>query len=183
MSDVIAKSVIAKDVIARNSFAKYGNIKAVSSCQLIRDEDAVIEEALDIVSRRLRLTKRKKIHHLTQLKRYAIMALSRHQHEVLACFLIDSQERIFLYRELLQGSLEEVVIYPRDVVNFCVENNARGVVFMHHQPHRELSVGNAEMLCMRRIKKAMALFDMKIMDYILVAHGESKSVSESILRD
>ncbi len=100
------------------------------------------------------------------------------RNEVFGCLFLDNRNRIIAVRELFQGTIDGASIYPRVVVQRALELNAAAIVFFHNHPSGVAEPSNADEAITRRLKAALALVDIRVLDHFVVSAGESVSFAE-----
>jgi DNA repair protein RadC len=100
------------------------------------------------------------------------------RNEVFGCLFLDNRNRIIAVRELFQGTIDGASIYPRVVVQRALEHNAAAMVFFHNHPSGVAEPSHADEAITRRLKNALALVDIRVLDHFVVATGESVSLAE-----
>ena len=100
------------------------------------------------------------------------------RNEVFGCLFLDNRNRIIAVRELFQGTIDGASIYPRVVVQRALEHNAAAMVFFHNHPSGVAEPSNADEAITRRLKAALALVDIRVLDHFVVSAGESVSFAE-----
>jgi DNA repair protein RadC len=100
------------------------------------------------------------------------------RNEVFGCLFLDNRNRIIAVRELFQGTIDGASVYPRVVVQRALELNAAAIVFFHNHPSGVAEPSNADEAITRRLKAALALVDIRVLDHFVVAAGESVSFAE-----
>ena len=100
------------------------------------------------------------------------------RNEVFGCLFLDNRNRIIAVRELFQGTIDGASIYPRVVVQRALELNAAAIVFFHNHPSGVAEPSNADEAITRRLKAALGLVDIRVLDHIVVSAGESVSFAE-----
>ncbi len=100
------------------------------------------------------------------------------RNEVFGCLFLDNRNRIITVRELFQGTIDGASVYPRVVVQQAMELNAAAIVFFHNHPSGVAEPSNADEAITRRLKAALALVDVRVLDHFVVAAGESVSFAE-----
>ena len=81
-------------------------------------------------------------------------------------------------RELFQGTIDGASIHPRVVVQQAMEANAAAVVFFHNHPSGVAEPSHADEAITRRLKDALALVDVRVLDHFVVSAGESVSFAQ-----
>jgi DNA repair protein RadC len=106
------------------------------------------------------------------------LRLADYRNEVFGCLFVDNRHRIIAVRELFQGTIDGASVYPRVVVQQAMEANAAAVVFFHNHPSGVAEPSHADEAITRRLKDALALVDVRVLDHFVVSAGESVSFAE-----
>ncbi len=101
------------------------------------------------------------------------LRLADYRNEVFGCLFVDNRHRIIAVRELFQGTIDGASVYPRVVVQQAMEVNAAAVVFFHNHPSGVAEPSHADEAITRRLKDALALVDVRVLDHFVVSAGES----------
>ncbi len=90
------------------------------------------------------------------------------QHEVFACLMLDNRNRVIAYRELFRGTIDGASVYPREVVKQALADNAACVILAHNHPSGVCEPSQADVQITERLKKALALVDIRVLDHVIV---------------
>lgn len=100
-------------------------------------------------------------------------------HEVFGCVFVDNRHRVIETQELFRGTLNGTAVYPREVVKAAIQCNAAAVVFFHNHPSGVADPSRADEVLTGRLKEALALIDVGVLDHIIVtAEGSYTSFAE-----
>ena len=66
----------------------------------------------------------------------------------------------------------------REVVKAALASNAAAVIFAHNHPSGVAQPSQADELITRRLKEALALVDIRVLDHVIVAGGDLTSFAE-----
>ena len=113
-----------------------------------------------------------------ETRNFLRLRLADCRNEVFGCLFLDNRNRIIAVRELFQGTIDGASIYPRVVVQRALEMNAAAIVFFHNHPSGVAEPSNADEAITRRLKAALALVDIRVLDHFVVSAGESVSFAE-----
>ncbi len=113
-----------------------------------------------------------------ETRNFLRLRLADCRNEVFGCLFLDNRNRIIAVRELFQGTIDGASIYPRVVVQRALELNAAAIVFFHNHPSGVAEPSNADEAITRRLKAALALVDIRVLDHFVVSAGESVSFAE-----
>mgnify|MGYP001823923513 FL=1 len=106
------------------------------------------------------------------------LRLADYRNEVFGCLFLDNRHRIIAVRELFQGTIDGASVYPRVVVQQAMEVNAAAMVLFHNHPSGVAEPSHADEAITRRLKDALALVDVRVLDHFVVSAGESVSFAE-----
>jgi DNA repair protein RadC len=112
-------------------------------------------------------------------KDYLSLKLGDLQHEVFAILFLDRRNRLICYREMFRGTIDGSTVHPREVVKEALAQNAAGVIFAHPHPSGVASPSAADEAITARLKEALSLIDVRVLDHIVIAGGEAVSFVES----
>ena len=111
-------------------------------------------------------------------RRYLSSRLAHHPHEIFAGLFLDNRHRIIRYQELFRGTIDGAAVYPREVVRAALEHNAAAVIFAHNHPSGVAEPSQADISLTKRLKDALQLLDIRVLDHMVVGHGEVISLAE-----
>ncbi len=141
---------------------------------------AQLQAVLEMSSRHLEQTLQKDgaltSPQLTQ--RYLMSKLRDRQSEAFVALLLDSQNRVIEYVELAHGTIDGAAVYPREVVKIALAKNAAALIFAHNHPSGIAEASQADKAITERLVKGLSLFDIRVLDHIIVGDGEFTSFAE-----
>jgi DNA repair protein RadC len=97
------------------------------------------------------------------------------EREVFAAVMLDTRHRLIDYVELFQGTIDGAEVHPREVVRAALRLNAAAVLVAHNHPSGEIEPSTADRAVTARLKQALALVDVRILDHVIV--GGTKTLS------
>lgn len=109
---------------------------------------------------------------------YLRSRLGTYPHEVFAGLLLDNRHRVIRYLELFRGTIDGAAVYPREVVRQALDYNAAAVIFAHNHPSGVAEPSQADISLTRRLREALSLVDIRVLDHMVVGHGEVISLAE-----
>lgn len=98
--------------------------------------------------------------------------------EVFSVLFMDSQHRLINYEELFRGTIDGAAVYPREVVRRALELNAAALILAHNHPSGIAEPSEADVQITDRLKRALELIDVRVLDHIIVGSGEVVSLAE-----
>ena len=108
---------------------------------------------------------------------YLQLRLADAKNEQFGCVLLDNRHRVLEVRELFQGTIDGTSVYPRVVVQQALEANAAAVIFFHNHPSGVAEPSQADERITRRLKAALELVDIRLLDHLIVGAGKATSLA------
>ncbi|MGI9026663.1 MAG: RadC family protein [Burkholderiaceae bacterium] len=100
------------------------------------------------------------------------------EHEVFAVLMLDVQHRLIEYVELFRGTVGQTPVYPREVVKEALARNAAALVLVHNNPSGLAEPSRADELLTQKLRAALELVDVRVLDHLIVAGNTILSFSE-----
>ena len=132
-------------------------------------DDAVIESALKILEKRITYsTDSQALSSPADSRAYVKLQLAAYPHEVFACLFMDNRNRVIAFDKLFRGTIDGASVYPREVVKAALKHNAAAVIFAHNHPSGVAEPSAADEQITKRLKDALALIDVRVLDHLVV---------------
>ena len=110
-------------------------------------------------------------------ERYLAARLQHLDHERFCCLFLDNRHRVLAFEELFRGTIDGTSVYPREVVKEALRFNAAAVILAHNHPSGHAEPSQADERITRRLKAALELVDIRLLDHIVVGHGQVTSLA------
>ena len=104
------------------------------------------------------------IHELSYEK--MVMLTLNTQHNVIGCF------------EVSRGTVDESVVYPREIATRALLTNAKAVIIAHNHPSGSLNPSRADLNVTKKVKDVLSMLGINLLDHIIVAHDRTYSMAE-----
>lgn len=111
-------------------------------------------------------------------RRFLTARLRHHEHEVFACLFLDNRHRLICFEELFRGTVNGASVHPREIAKRALRHNAAAVIIAHNHPSGIAEPSSADRAITGRVRDAMALIDVRLMDHLVVGDGEVVSFAE-----
>jgi len=141
-------------------------------------ESRAIREALRILEDRAKYGERWPLNNPDEVKAYLKLRLNGYPYEVFAALFLDNRHRVIDYRELFNGTIDGASVHPREVVRSALDLNAAAVIFAHNHPSGMTEPSQSDLRITQRLKDALALIDVRVLDHIIIGEGEGASFAE-----
>tara|TARA_R110000737_G_scaffold282984_1_gene289642 strand:+ start:4213 stop:4707 length:495 start_codon:yes stop_codon:yes gene_type:complete len=114
-------------------------------------------------------------------KDFLSFKLGKYEREIFAVMLLDSQHKLIDYQELFFGTINAASVYPREVVKAVLAENAAAVIFAHNHPSGEVEPSQADIAITNRLKDALALIDVSVLDHIVIGEQATSFAERGLL--
>jgi DNA repair protein RadC len=109
--------------------------------------------------------------------RYFAQRLRGRRHEVFAALFLDTRHRVLAFEELFQGSVDSAEVHPREVARRALAINASALIVGHNHPSGCAEPSAADRAVTVRLKQALALVDVRLLDHFIVGDGPPQSMA------
>ena len=99
-------------------------------------------------------------------------------YEVFACLFLDNQHRVLAWEELFRGTIDGASVYPREVAKRALFHHAAAVIFAHNHPSGINEPSQADRHITDKLRQALGLFDIRVLDHFIVGDGSPFSFAE-----
>lgn len=108
---------------------------------------------------------------------YLKLKLGRIEHELFAVVYLDNRHRVIDYAELFRGTIDGTSVYPREVVKESLRHNAAAVILAHNHPSGIAEPSSADERITKRIRAALELVDIRLLDHLIIAANNVTSLA------
>lgn len=103
------------------------------------------------------------------------------KHEVFCVLFLDNRHQIIEFVELFRGTIDGTSVYPREVVKEAIARNAAAVILVHNHPSGVSEPSQADERITRRLKAALELVDIRILDHLIVGSTVTSLASRGLI--
>ena len=96
--------------------------------------------------------------------------------ECFVTLLLNTRRRVKGHCLISIGTLDSVVVHPRDVFRPAVIGAAAGVILVHNHPSGESNPSQADIQVTRELIRAGQILRIEVVDHIVIGRGEFKSL-------
>ncbi|ENM3731732.1 DNA repair protein RadC [Vibrio cholerae] len=113
-----------------------------------------------------------------QTKLYLSSVLRDRQREAFYILFLDNQHRVIRDEILFEGTIDAASVYPREVVKRALHHNAAAVILAHNHPSGVAEPSQADRRITDRLRDALGLVEIRVLDHFVVGDGEVVSFAE-----
>lgn len=113
------------------------------------------------------------------VKDYCLSWLQNTPHEIFGVLFLDTQNRLLAAEAMFVGTVDSCAVHPREILKRALHHNAAAVICTHNHPSGHPEPSQADRLITDRLKTALALVDIRVLDHIVVgSEGQTVSLAE-----
>lgn len=90
---------------------------------------------------------------------------------------LDNRHRVISADVMFQGTVDGTSVYPREVVKAALSYNAAAIILAHNHPSGVAEPSQADERITQRLKSALELVDVRLLDHVIVGGNTGKTVS------
>lgn len=139
-------------------------------------DDEIVAQAFDILTRRI--TRGAALHSPADTRRFLTAQLRDRPYEVFCCLYLDNRHRLIVFEELFRGTIDGAAVHPREVLRQALSHNAAAIILAHNHPSGVAEPSHADELITVRLRDALALVDIRVLDHLIIAGPEAVSLAE-----
>ena len=138
--------------------------------------DDIMAMALKLVSRRL--AKRRSLKNPDEVRAHLSVKMGTVEHEEFSIIFLNNKNCVLSFETLFRGTIDGASVYPREVVKMTLKFNAAAVVLVHNHPSGDPKPSQSDIRITKRLKEALGLIDVRVLDHFIVGGGHVVSMAE-----
>lgn len=150
---------------------------SMDSTSASKREDAAIRRALRILENRIR-EPGMAYTSPDSVRQYLTLKLAKLEREVFTVLFLDTRHHLIADEVLFMGTIAEAAVHPREVVKRALQHNAAAVIVAHNHPSGCPMASRADIEVTRKLKEALALVDVRLLDHFIIGGTVAASLAE-----
>lgn len=139
-------------------------------------QDEILDAARGILARRVR--RGRALSNPRHTRDFLRLELASRDHEIFAILFLDNRHRVIEFVPLFRGTIDGASVHPREVVKEALARNAAAVILAHNHPSGVAEPSQADELITIRLRDALALIDVRVLDHLVVTGDSIVSFAE-----
>lgn len=99
---------------------------------------------------------------------FATMKLAGLPHEAFMAIFLNTQNEVLASEVINEGTVDQVAVYPRRIVEKALAHHASGLIIVHNHPSGYTDPSDEDKRLTRSLKEAAQLLDVRLLDHIIV---------------
>jgi len=91
--------------------------------------------------------------------------------ETIKVALLNTANKLISIEILSEGSLDRTHIYTRELIRLCIKTSTKGIILAHNHPSNSLIFSDNDIRTTEKIKKALALVEINLLDHLVIVNG------------
>lgn len=104
--------------------------------------------------------------------------LRDYRYEVFSVLFLDTRHRVLSFEELFRGTIDSATVHIREIVNISLQRNAAAVILAHNHPSGNCEPSEADRQLTLRLKSALDLVNVRVLDHFVVGATQCVSFAE-----
>ncbi len=118
-------------------------------------------------------------HEPEQVRQYLRLHLANLKVEQFVALFLNQQNQILAIEVLSEGTVNQNVVYIREVVKRALNHHATGLIVAHNHPSGGLKPSTADINLTRKLAEALLLVDVVLLDHFVVSPAGILSLQEA----
>lgn len=179
------KSVIelAKDVLYR--LENISDLKKLTLEELLKVNGIKVAKATSIIAA-IELGKRleKASYHTEVIESakdiyYKMKFLENENQENFYCMFLNTRLAIIKYELIYKGTVDQMVIHPRDIFIKAIKANASYIILVHNHPTGNANPSKADKTTTKALTEVSEIINIEILDHIIIGKNQFYSFKEA----
>lgn len=100
------------------------------------------------------------------------------KHEFFAILLLDNGNHVIATESDIRGTINQCIVYPRTVIEMALKYGASSIIVAHNHPGGNKKASESDWQITKRLYTACKLFDISLLDHIIVLRDQVVSLRE-----
>jgi len=138
--------------------------------------DQIVSEALTVTAAEIESTDL--MTNPVAVKNFLAVRMANLEYEVFAVMFLTNRHQVIKFDVMFRGTIDGASVYPREVAKAALQYNAAAVVIAHNHPSGITQPSQADELITRKLRDALSMFDIRVLDHVIVGGKNSFSFAE-----
>jgi len=98
--------------------------------------------------------------------------------ECMVVFMLNTRRRIKGHYHVATGTLDTLLVHPREVFRVAIMTNASAIILAHNHPSGDSTPSEADIRVTRDLIRAGQLLKLEVLDHVVIGHPNHTSLRE-----
>ena len=151
--------------------------QGVDGANHLASNEQILMAARQVLAHRVR--RGASLHSPQKVGEYLTLRLGSLDLEIFGLILLDKRHRVIECVDLFRGTIDGASVHPREIVKLALIKSAAACIVYHNHPSGVQEPSQADELITARVKDALALIDVRLIDHLIVTNTNVLSFAES----
>lgn len=104
------------------------------------------------------------------------LKIGKKDRETFMAIYVDNQNKVKGFEIIQKGTIDQVNIYPRELIKSALNHNAKGLILVHNHPSGELKPSASDIRLTEKIKDAVSTVNIDLLDHLIVTSESYRSI-------
>lgn len=101
------------------------------------------------------------------------------KNESLMAIYLNTKNLVIEYEMISEGSVDNVTVYPRKIIEMALKNNASGLIIVHNHPSGDTEPSSSDRELTKELMNIAESMDIRLLDHIIVSRKDYYSFSKN----
>ena len=141
------------------------------------EEQNVIDEAIKIIESKFK-SNGVQFNSSKAVKDFFRLEIASSPYEIFGVLFLNTKHEFIAFEEMFKGTINSAAVYPREVVRAAINHNAAAIIFTHNHPSGDTVPSDSDIEITERLKDALNLIEVRVLDHIVVSETSTYSFAE-----
>ena len=98
--------------------------------------------------------------------------------ETFRAILLNTRRRLIGQHEISRGTIDTLLVHPREVFKAAIAANAAAIILLHNHPSGDPTPSDADIKVTRDLIRAGQLLKIEVLDHIILGHATSERTKD-----
>jgi len=108
-----------------------------------------------------------------------LLFLRKKKIENVVFLLLDNANKV-IKKIIIKGTVDQAVVYPREIVKECLLNDASAIIMAHNHPGGKKTFSINDITITNRIRECLKLFEISLLDHVLICNSGHNSLRNTV---
>ncbi len=119
----------------------------------------------------------KLIHQAQEVIPYLRHQLGMRSKECLCVVFLNTKNKIIAFEIISEGTIDQASLHLRELVERVIAHRAKSIILAHNHPSGDSSPSEEDYWLTERVKEALALIDVRLLDHIIIGEKSAYAFS------
>ena len=96
--------------------------------------------------------------------------------EHLQVVCLNTRRRLIAIENVAQGTLDQVIMHPREVFSVAIARRASAIILAHNHPSGDCTASESDIKVTREIMRAAQLLKIELVDHVIIGQESHASL-------